>query len=373
MHETLPSHWPSAGAMGEAIGHIFQTREFVEAWQQSFGQDRRYRPLFVEVSDASGAPLLFVPLVVERRRGVSILTFLDQGQADYNAPILYPAAADQGDRLSAALWTHITEALPALDVLRLEKMPPEVGGLKNPFATLSTGPHGQACHGNDLRRPLPEIESVLLSPKELRQKQRGLEKLGPVRFLVAQDATTRRRLLDRLVAQKQRRFEETHVPGYAEHPEALAFLRAADETFAKSGNAFICALMVGEEVTAAQWGLVLGKHFYALVTGFEGGAWARFSCGRILNLHLLHYLVAQGFTYFDQGYGDEAYKLRSSDTTVPLLDARMALTARGRVHTWTEGRMDALRDLPQWELLRQLKWRIRRRLFPSGIEAKDMA
>jgi hypothetical protein len=35
--------------------------------------------------------------------------------------------------------------------------------------------------------------------------------------------------------------------------------------------------------------------------------------------------------------------------------------------------MDALRDLPQWELLRQLKWRIRRRLFPSGIEAKDMA
>ena len=41
----------------------------------------------------------------------------------------------------------------------------------------------------------------------------------------------RRRLIGRLLAQKQRRFEETRVPGFAENPTPKRFFEMATELF----------------------------------------------------------------------------------------------------------------------------------------------
>jgi CelD/BcsL family acetyltransferase involved in cellulose biosynthesis len=341
-------------------------REFLEAWLASFGRRQRYQPLFIEITHPDAGPLLLLPLVIEQRRAVSALGFIDQGQADYNAPILFPAAAGVLDGLDAAFWQGVLARLPHFDVLRLEKMPHDVGGLTNPLGVLETGAHAQSCHGNDLSRPTREAEAVLASPKEMRSKHRGLAEIGGVEFLVAEDQETGRRLLEELIAHKQRRFEETRVPGFAEKPDALAFLRAADENFWRIGKASICALLVGGEVTAAQWGLMLGDRYYALVTAFAGGRWTRFSCGRLVAFRLLQKLKAEGFAYFDQGYGDETYKLRSTDTAVPLFDAIAAKNLRGQLYLGAGSLTRRLRAMPLWERLRQVKWVIRRRLRPAS-------
>jgi len=359
----LPASWPSATDLGGLRGHIFQTREFVDAWSASFGRrSRRLQPLFIEISTPAGARLILLPLVLERRRGVTILSFMDQGHADYNAPLLAPEMASLGKHIPTEFWSELFANLPRFDVLMLAKMPQQVEGLDNPLLALAATRHAASSHGNDLEKSVKEIEAVLLSPKEVRSKERGLAQMGTVEFIVARGEDSGPGMLEELIKQKQRRFEETNVPGYGENPEALAFLHAAHRSFGNSGNALICGLLVGGEVTAVQWGLVHGRRFYALVTGFAGGKWTKYSCGRILNLRLLHWLKANGFSYFDQGYGDEAYKLKSSDTTVPLYDVIEAYSLRGRLYLWLEQLIERLRAQPLWERLRQLKWAIRRRL-----------
>lgn len=362
----LPASWPSASAPGEAICYIFQTREFLEAWIASFGARRRYSQFYVEVQDDLGRLAMLLPLVIETRRGVRTLTFIDQGHADYNAPVVFPQAATDLAGSALQLWERIVSLLPAFDVVRLEKMPERILGVPNPLYGLAREANGQSCHGNDLTGALADIERVLRSPKELRSKQKALEKIAPVRFVIADDADTRGRVLEALIVQKQRRFEQTRVPGFAENPDALRFLRRATDAFAKSGNLFMCALMVGDEVAAVQWGLVQGRMLYALMTSFADGPWTKFSCGRILNYRLLQWLKAEGFTYFDQGFGDEIYKLQNSDTTVPLYRLVNGRTRLGLHYLRLQALGKRLQASPQWEALRQFKWVVLRGMRRSA-------
>jgi CelD/BcsL family acetyltransferase involved in cellulose biosynthesis len=356
VHRQIPSNWPSAATPDGSVCHIFQTREFLMAWGSSFGRHARYSAFYIDVCDGSGHPLMLLPLVIEQRLGVRTLSFIDQGHADYNAPVVYPRAANLPREIVPALWDRILSLLPAVDVVRLEKMPDHILGVPNPLFALAEEPNGESCHGNDLTKTLAEVERTLLSPRELRSKQKSLEKIAPVRFIVAEESERRQQLLDTLIGQKQRRFEETRVPGFAEKPDALAFLRQATEIFGRSGNLFICALTVGDDVTAIQWGLKQGGVLYALMTSFADGRWVKYSCGRILNYRLLQWLKQEGYTYLDQGFGDEPYKLQNCDTTVPLYRTvtGRSLLGRNRLRLLALG--SRLHASAQWEMLRQLKW-----------------
>jgi CelD/BcsL family acetyltransferase involved in cellulose biosynthesis len=371
VHREMPAAWPALAGLGEASGYVFQAREFVVAWQASFGRQRRFTPLFVEVRDGQGTPLLLLALAIERRAGIRTLTFLDQGHADYNAPLLLPAGRPRLADFTLDFWRELLAALPPFDVARFDKMPEQLADLANPMFLLATGSNGASCHGTALARPWPEVEKTLQRPGKLRSKLKALGERGETRFLVAADAAERRRLLDRLIVQKQRRYEETHVPGFRENPDSLAFLREATEAFAASGALLLCGLLVGEEIVAVQWGLVQGPCYYALVTSFEGGDWQRFSCGRLLNYLLLRHLHEKGFAYCDQGVGDELYKLQNCDTTVPLARSVFARTSRGRLYLAQQQLMARLRGSAAGEQLRRLKWKLRRRVLGALVDSPE--
>jgi len=365
VHREAPAFWPAASALGETRGHIFQTREFIAAWQASFGRQHRFSPLFIEARDGEGTPLLLLALVIERRGGVRTLSFLDQGHADYNAPLLLPAGQARLADFTLDFWRALLAALPPFDVARFDKMPEQLGDLVNPMFLIATGADAASCHGTQLGKSWPEVERTLQRPGKLKSKLKALGQLGPTRFLIADEAAERARLLERLIVQKQRRYEETHVPGFRENPQSLAFLRQATETFAASGNLLFCALLVGEEIVAVQWGLVQGPCYYALVTSFESGDYERFSCGRVLSYLLLRHLHEQGFLYCDQGVGDELYKLQNCDTTVPLARSVFARTARGHLYLAQRHFVAQLRASAVGERLRRLKWMLRRRVFAA--------
>lgn len=356
VERTLPDFWPSAGALGAEHGYIFQSREFIEAWMQSFGSDPRFSPHFVAVRKADGAFVMLLPLSIERRKGVSILTFLDQGQADYNAPVLLGGGQHWDRDGVRSLWTAILDKLPKVDVVLLEKMPATVGPLVNPLHLLADGNDTAASHGNQLGIPWEEVEKSLNRPRDLKKKERALARLMPTTFLIAEDPAQREMLLSHLIEQKQRRYEETNVPGFAENPSALAFLRSATSIFAASGHLMLCALMAGDEVAAVQWGLVQDRTFFALVTSFADGPLAQFSCGKILTYRLMKWLHEHQFAYFDQGFGDEYYKLRNSDTTIALLKMEAAQSLLGWAFLGLRRLRFRLGETPLGRKLRALKW-----------------
>jgi CelD/BcsL family acetyltransferase involved in cellulose biosynthesis len=362
VQRALPGDWPGARSLGAARAHVFQTRGFLGVWAATFGVDLGLEAYFVEVRDGAGERVLLVPLAIEPRGRLRVLGFADQSCADYNAPILYPNDIAWTPELARALWAKIEAALPAADLVVLDKMPAMVGDLVNPLYLLADETNPESCHGSDLTRPWAEIEATQAQLKTLKRKARGLEKLGEMRFVVATDRAERDRLLARLLEQKQRRFEDTRVPGFAENPSPKHFFEQATEVFAETGDLHLAGLEVGGELIATSWTVSVGRRIYELMIGFEAGEWARHSGGRILNLRFLEWAKATGFDYLDHGIGDEEWKTENCDTHVPLGRVVVARSGRGRRRLMREALLRRVRGTALYQRLRPYKWIVKRAL-----------
>lgn len=357
----LSPDWPHDGA-GPARAHAFQTVPFIKTWLATYGQADALTPCLVEVRDTAGRPVLMLPLGIANTRGTRILRFLDGGVSDYNAPVLFPTAIVWTQARVEALWDAVLMALPPIDLVELDKMPQTVGGLANPLHQLAHEANPESCHLTDLSRPWQEVEKSIQSAKNLRNRQRALERLGSSTLLVASTKKERDFILDALLRQKQRRFEETRVPGFAEHPEKAAFFTLGSDILAQAGTLHLSALVVNDEVIAAYWGLVQGRHYYGLLIGYEAGDWAKYSPGRVLHYLLLKQLSAEGYECLDLGIGDEAWKQSACDVTIPLRRLIAARTPRGAIALAMRRQFERLRASRLWQAARPLKWVVLRAL-----------
>lgn len=363
VHRGIPADWPGINELGDARAYVFQTREFMSIWATTLGAGEHIDALFIDVRDRDGGMVLRLPLAIEVKGGIRVLGFADQSCADYCAPILYPTAIEWTKERAIELWAAVEEALPAIDKVVLEKMPEKVGNLSNPLHLLAAESNPESCHGSDLMRPWAEIEKTQAQLSTLKRKARGLEKLGTVRFIVATDRAERDRLLQRLLEQKQRRFEETLVPGFAENPASREFFVQATEVFAETGNLHLAALEVGGELIATSWTVAVGKTIYELMIGFEAGEWFKHSPGRVLNLRYLEWAKAQGFTYLDHGIGDEDWKRENCDTHVALGRVIAVRTAKGRRQMAKAELIAKVRGTQIYERLRPYKWIVKRAIL----------
>jgi CelD/BcsL family acetyltransferase involved in cellulose biosynthesis len=366
--EALPDVWPSAADPAGTYLHVFQCREFFEVWQSSYGTSAARKPYYVTVRDGRGQLLLLAGFCIEDRGGRKVLRFIDNGLADYNAPVLYPNDIIWTEGRAARLWNDILLALPAVDLAELDKVPADVGGQTNPFFLLTDMVNPESAHGSDLRLSWPEIEATQAQLKTIKRKWRGLEKLGALRFHMAEGAEEIERVLARALEQKQRRFDETRIAGFDRDPEKLAYFVNATEKFDGIGQLQLCALELDGQILATAWNLVVGQTVYEVMIGYEAGDWAKYSPGRILNLMHMAWLKERGFTYLDHGIGDESWKLEYCDTHVGLGRVQQALTRRGHQLLQRERLKERLRKTAMWQRLRALKWHLqnRRRVQAAG-------
>lgn len=347
--------WPRDGN-GPAQCHAFQTLAFLEAWQASYGQSPNIELCLVEVRNTAGQPVLMLPFMIRRVGGSRVLSFIDMDAADYNTPILFSGGEVWTDELARTLWNEITARLPAFDLVILEKMPEKAGALINPLHLLANRANPESCHLTRLDRPWPEVEKNIQSAKNLRNRFRALQRLGACELVIAETAKQRADMLEILLIQKQRRFEETQVPGFEEHPEKLAFFTKGTEIFAKAGTLHLSALVLDGKILATYWGLVHGRHYYGLLISNETGEWLKYSPGRVLHYLLLQHFHAGGFTCLDLGIGDEPWKQAVCDVTIPLAMMIEARTLRGRLMLFRRSLHARLTATALWQKLRPFKW-----------------
>ena len=359
---TLPAHWPRSGRTSDARCHVFQTAEFLKVWCETFGRAAKARTYFVEVRDADGALAMLAPFAIVRKGGARTLSFIDGGAADYNAPILFETAWDWTPRNASEAWAAIKTALPPFDIALFDKMPADVGGITNPFHLLATAENPESCHATNLRRTWPEIEKGQVFYGKRLRRIASLRETTPVEFLIAEDKPARDRILAALLEQKQKRFEETRVPGFDAQPEKKRFYELCTEAMAESGALHISGLEIAGEIVAAQWSLIHDGHYYALVGSFDGSTYARYSPGKVLYLMLIKHLFENGVGISDLGVGDEAYKQDHCDMTIRLSVMVEAQTAVGRLFLARAEAMKRLRESALWQRLRPLKWILLRKL-----------
>ena len=117
---------------------VFQTFDWLSTWQRHIGARGGVRPAII-VGRAGGEVLLILPLATQKIAFARELVWLGSDLCDYNAPLLAPRfSSSLGTRQFHEVWQHIVATLrsrPRLsyDLVRLEKMPGDVGSQPNPM------------------------------------------------------------------------------------------------------------------------------------------------------------------------------------------------------------------------------------------------
>lgn len=341
----FPELWPRLDFQGASTAFVFQTAELLDLWRRTIGKARGVAPLFLRIAEPSGEPLMLLALGVERRSGgVRVLTFLDGGVSDYNAPVLLANLTRLRNLPPALLWEAVANAVPSFDVASLEKMPSHVLGLNNPICQWARSPSAPSAHVIGLAGTWNDfVKTRLHRAKDSRRKLRRLEEHGTVRFVVAKTSAAVERLLPVLIAQKTRRYLELNNSDGFERPGYRDYYRLATGELFDRGVLHLSALEVGDDVIATHWGLVWSKRFYSLVLAFADHPLAAYSPGRLLIEHLVEWSFANGLRAFDLGVGDMAWKQAFAPQRIPLFHLTMCASPLGWTYLEARQVRDALR------------------------------
>ena len=325
--------WPSIADDRDLRMHVFQSREFLDIWLDTIGKASRVEPYFVVVRDRDGRPVLYLPLIIETKFNVRLLRFMDCGVADYNAPIV---AADRA--LSRQefheVWADVLALLPGFDVIDLKKIASDVAGAINPLTYLDCTPFGESGHAIVLTRLRDQTDTrraVARQRRKLQSYAKGLSQIGEPRFIVNPDGSEAARLTEQLFELKRRKYQRTSTPDFLAAPGVERFYRAMTSPGRLGTISHLSALTVDDAAASAHLGFIGRGRFYYIFPAYDT-AFGRHRVGHLLLQHLIDQSVAQDFTTFDLGIGDDSYKNKWATHHLALQSHQRAVTAAGRVY-----------------------------------------
>ncbi len=322
----------------------FHSTVWLRAWYATFGSSEGRHPLLLAVRHRhSGADAVLLPLVAWRRAGLKVVAFADAGVVDYVAPLLAPQwFGDLSPQAAApALWRAIRGALRGHDVFQvhklLEHLLEEAGGAPNPLAAVLR-PQPCEMFGNQFsvvgdwdawRHSLDKR-----TRKEIERCWRVFQRSPLARFEHATEPARALALFEVLERQQGARMQALQADYALDSPVSKAFHRLLIKDGVASGQVVVTALLDGDEVVSALFGLANGQRYMGLRQSLGGEAWKHCSPARLLDEQTSRHWHQQGRRYFDFGIGDYHHKQTLQMTAIALLDARVALSWRGLPRVW---------------------------------------
>jgi CelD/BcsL family acetyltransferase involved in cellulose biosynthesis len=333
-----------------SVGHrtAFQHGYWLGAWYRAFHE---VAPLIAMISDATtGRDIAVVPMISHVRRGIRIVEFADLGVSDNNAPILACDAASDAAAMDA-IGKALVEALRTLpdgfDLLRLRKMPAQVGGRPNPLVSL--GRIGSCSLNGNLVLMGDDYETYRASIKRMQMPRcwRVFGRHAGARFEIATDVVRARELLDVMDVQQQARMQKLGARFVLNDETHAKFYREVARQGVAEGYAVISALVCDEGVVATTLGVRHGETYFLLRISHAGEPWASCSPGLLVTERTMAALHAQGVRRFDLSIGNQGYKRRFGAGKVALTDVSVALSWRGAPYALRDHAAQGLRRHPR--------------------------
>ncbi|WP_063800430.1 GNAT family N-acetyltransferase [Bradyrhizobium lablabi] len=348
--------WQQAAARWNDIGPStpFQHPQWYDAWYRAFAGAEGVAPLIAVVTDAStGEPAALLPLIRRQQEKIAAIEFADLNLTDYNAPIL-GSAAPRDAKAARALWRSLLSALrrmqDAADLIRLRKMPNDLGGKPNPLAFLDAA---GACvlngnlvtTGEDYDAWRYTLEKT--QRKELERSWRVFTRDPAASFAIVTDTNEALRILSTTEVQQGARMQSLGVNYILDDEACAAFYRNLVRDGVGTGYALVSALTVGEEVVATLLGIRTGSRYVMVRISNAGEKWSNCSPGRLIIERTMAALHRDGVREFDFSVGNYDYKRRFGVMQLPLIDISAALSWRGWPFALRDRAVLALRNHPQ--------------------------
>ncbi|EJN11593.1 protein involved in cellulose biosynthesis (CelD) [Bradyrhizobium sp. YR681] len=333
-----------------SAGHrtAFQHDYWLDAWYAAFAD---HAPLIAVISDvATGRDIAVVPMMSHVRRGIRVVEFADLGISDNNAPILAcDASFDPAD--ARAICAALVDGLRALpdgfDLLRLKKMPAQIGGKPNPLVSL--GRLGSCSVNGNLVLTSDDYADYRASLRRLQLPRcwRVFNRLGNARFEIAADVARAHEFLDVMDVQQEERMRQLGSPFVLNDEVHAGFYREVARQGVAEGYAVVSALVCDKGVVATTLGVRYGATYFLLRISHTGRTWANFSPGLLVTERTMEALHAQGVRRFDLSIGNQDYKRRLGAAQTPLTDVSVALSWRGAPYAWRDHAAQGLRRHPR--------------------------
>ena len=320
-----------------AQGSVFQTYEWLSAWQRHIGAPQGVQPAIVIAHDAQDAPLALFALSV-RGGFARELTWLGTELCDYNGPLLAPGFSEHFDRgRFLALWDAVQRSLQAhprlhYDMVNLTKMLERIGGEPNPMLHLPVTVNPSGAYLTHLTGDWESFYTAKRSASTRRRdrtKRKRLSDLGAVQFVTLDGEEAALDALDTLMTQKARSFARMGVANLFANPGYPAFYRALATDAGTKPFVHVSVLDVGATPAAVNLGLIYRGCYYHLLASYDDGEVSRFGPGAAHLHDLMQYAIQHHCTVFDFTIGDEGYKRDWCDTELTLRDHISAATWRG--------------------------------------------
>jgi CelD/BcsL family acetyltransferase involved in cellulose biosynthesis len=341
--------WQQAASRLHA-GHrtAFQHGYWLGAWYEAF---HGTAPLIAVISDvATGKDIAMVPMISRMRRGIRVVEFADLDISDNNAPILAcdaPLDAADTRAISAALVDALRTLPDRFDLLRLKKMPADVGGKPNPLVSL--GRIGSCSVNGNLVLMGDDYADYRASLRRLQLPRcwRVFTRLGSARFEIATDAERAREFLDVMDVQQEERMKQLGSPFVLNDDVHARFYREVARQGVAEGYAVVSALVCDKGIAATTLGVRYGATYFLLRISHTGRTWANFSPGLLATERTMEALHAQGVRRFDLSIGNQDYKRRLGAERTPLTNVSVALSWRGMPYAWRDHAAQGLRRYPR--------------------------
>jgi CelD/BcsL family acetyltransferase involved in cellulose biosynthesis len=312
---------------GGLISTGFQTLNWLTVLYEELAPAQHAMPRLVVVTERNtGEIALVLPLLVRKKRTLRVARFADLGVSDYGGPILGPALIKKS-RSSRRVWRAIRHAMRDVDLIKLERMPAEIGGRANPLMTrFGITP---ARHSGNLLIVPDTVEAYLRGRgkkyrKEVERCGRVWEKEGVQRFYRATTPEGIARVYSMLEEQQSDRHAQLGSKYILDEPAYRAFYERLAMDGSEADLAALFALESKGEIVATLFGIVHDGAFTLLRISTAGEASGHFSPGRLIIVEAMKYFVARGVRHFDMGIGDHPFKRGFGTEEVPLYDLIVA-------------------------------------------------
>lgn len=341
-----------------------QDPDWIGAWVRNVPTDA----LFICI-DRNGSSAIALALCVEQSGPFKIARFIGGPHANGNFP---PVSVSKmpDDECVAEIVRALRAERPDIDVLALERLVPEWGGVRNPLLALPHSISPNIALAADLSNGFDALVDKFSGAKRRkrhRYQTRKLQAIGALEHRRADTADEAARLMSAFVAMKRDRLKRLGVGNmFADEPiqrffEDL-FGRAADSAPPKY---FIEALLVGGTPRAITGSSRSGKRIICDFAAVLDDELAPHSPGDYLFYLSLEAASRDRMTVYDFSVGDEPYKRSWCDIETQQWDVWAPLTARGRMLARllaAKSRLKALikRSPLLWRTLKSIRSRLSR-------------
>ncbi|MTI31180.1 GNAT family N-acetyltransferase [Xanthovirga aplysinae] len=319
----------------EAEGYIFQTYDWLENWYKHVGHHKDIQLCIVTVFNNNQKVEMILPLGIEKILGSLKLFWLGGRLAEYNAPLCTSSFLEKLNKtLFINIWNEIKQKLPTFDVIHFVVQPTVVGKWPNPFLYL-----GKKYQEISYAAQLDENWETFFSRKrnskkrgDSRRKLKRLEKIGPLRFVQAKTAQEIKDITSYMIDLKRKRHRESGWYDFLEIEGYRNFYHQAANALIPKGKIHLSALICGDEIISAHWGMVWKNRFYILMPVHTGGKWRVYSAGRLLMEYLMEWSCNIGLEIFDFTLGEHDYKKDWSDIEMPVYQYLEVNTFKGNLY-----------------------------------------